>query len=344
MKFMKLLFLLLLASVPIHASDFKIESVTQIGDATWDVGAGIVKFSPSGEYLSFIHSCFISIADGTGKVVAEYQIQSRVVKYEWLNDSELVVLETKRLEPPKSRWQLNYFNVPRQTRSVIREYVRHGDSEQYRARAFEDLQKTSSGQVVIREIVSDRILEITPGGKLSDVSASPSASPDEFVFKWGDGGIYKKNIITAESSLVIQHPTSPHVALLPPVWNPDQTYIMAEPILYCLADTSTVNVDTLLPPPPPGFKVCDVDVPQFNPVYPEIVFNLVCYGLVTPDGFELDRESDQVAILSIGDWKVTPLDSLVGLSECRSPTYAPDGLAMALISKGHVYVVSRSIW
>ena len=338
------LFLTLLSSYS-FAVEFTVTKVIRIGDATWSVSPGVIKFSPSGQLLSFPHGSYMIVSDLEGTIRTEIPLQGRLIQYEWLNDSEIVTIERENLAPPKSLWRMNLLEVPSGQRTTIREYIRLDTSAVQKNLAFEGLTRVNSGRVFTKSVKNNKELEIGAGGALRELSENEQSnrSVPAIEFVWGNDGLYKKSVGGSDSTWVGPRPVSSRVFLTKPVWNLELTYVMHDQYLMRLQDTSIILIDTMLGPPPKGFVICDVDVPIFNPRFHEVAFNLVCYGKPTLESHELDLERDYTALLNLDTWEIVVLDSVLNLEECRAPTFAPNGVALALMSKGQVYIIQRKM-
>jgi len=329
----------------VSATDFQITSVRKLGDATWTIAPGLVKFSPNGNLISYIHSSAIVVSDTAGAIIGEFALDGRMMKYEWIDDSQLVVMENENSRAPNPIRRLALLDLPTNTRRVVREYIRNDQSPLQKSMAFEDLFRTASGSVFTRTVSDGSLLKIDEDGDVIKPASRRGLDMQDSDMElfWGRGGLFKRRIGGKDSLWVGPRPVHPQVFLRKPSWDPELKYAIVGGTLLRLADTTFIVIDTMIGAPPEGFAQCGVELPRFNPKYPELVFNLVCYGKEKPTDHELLKERDHVALVDTENWEITLLDTLIGLTECSAPAYSPDGLSISVLSQEQIYVIRRSV-
>ena len=206
----------------VSATGFQITSVRKLGDATWTIAPGLVKFSPNGYLISYYHNSSIVISDTAGVIFGEFALIGKMLKYEWLSDSQLVVMESEHSRTLRPIRRLALLDLPTNTRSVAREYIRHDDSPLQKSMAFEDLFRSASGSVFTRSVSDGNLLKIDEHGiDIRPVSRRGIDNRDtDMELFWGSGGLFKREVGGIDSMWVGPRPVHPGVFLRKPSWDP----------------------------------------------------------------------------------------------------------------------------
>ncbi|MDF1544018.1 MAG: hypothetical protein P1R58_02815 [bacterium] len=93
---------------------------------------------------------------------------------------------------------------------------------------------------------------------------------------WGLDGLYLINENLTDSTYFAPKPYD-HI-LLPPAISPDHKWYVHGGTMYHIPDSEYIVIDTLLTEFPEGMIAADFLHSSFNPILPEVLFNLIYFN------------------------------------------------------------------
>jgi len=325
---------------PAQALDFKITEVVPVGPI---YGGGLTEpahWSPDGTKLAYFSGGQLMIADTLGNSRAAAEIDLPPHRFVWSSDSVIIVYQWEYLpRDTVDKWlttlnRMISVNVETGTQTTLEEFThRVGDLSEKIPRTFKGPYLTVEGNAYyfVEEEGIKRI-QMAPGQ--TPEKASPTQN---HTLRVGTDALYLVSIDLKDSIRISNKPYQPTMDL----WmrmhlSKDRTHLLNNGVIVRLADDKTVILDTLVRrfPKPDGTTACGSVQEVFNPVYPEVALNLTC-----DDGH--NYIFDRIAVFDYTTHELTILDSLIGLTNCHRPAYAPDGKGIFFISEGVTYLLKR---
>lgn len=317
-----------------EAEDLQVTKVIEVGEASWVPYEIPLKFSPDGSKLAYFRGWSLVVSDtmGNNRQICEFELKPYL--YEWLSEDEIIVTIYKHKKASDTR-QLLHIDLQTGEKEILREYTRPLLGEKSNEPSFRGPLKTVEGNLYCRLENDTRREAIFPKSKYKNHQKTILAEENHFL-TWGDDGVYKVTTDFSDSIRLGPKPYS-HIPL-PPTYNNGLSYVIYNGKLLRFSDSTVIDINSYLTYIPQNTKYCGATFPQFNPTGDEIVFNQNCYG---EDENNNDYETDMVGIFNIESKKITMLDTLINLQACQAPSYAPDGLKIALLSDRKVYIIYR---
>ena len=329
-----LLIPLLLCASAVSAIDWEITKIVEVGPARWTSGSRPLKFSPDGTLLAYFDKWNLVLSDtlGVTHVVSNLQMQPR--KFEWLNNEELVVLLFERRGRSEYR-RLIRIDISTGITEIIREHTRPPYGQQQTSPFIKGPSLSIEGNLFFEEKWKGSISPILVQSAKAETTQQTAAA-ENHILRWGKDGLYSIRIDLADSVRLGPKPYS-HIPFQP-VHNTDLTWVMVGGTMMRLSDSSFVVLDTLPWVMPDSARFHEIADPSFNPHFPEVLFNHYCCDERDDRViFELDALATFNYVT--GEWTV--IDELVGMANCSSPAYAPDGCKIAFLSEGKLFILHR---
>ncbi|MEW5995495.1 MAG: hypothetical protein AB1744_14020 [Candidatus Zixiibacteriota bacterium] len=166
---------------------------------------------------------------------------------------------------------------------------------------------------------------------------APAVEDNHFV-RWNADGLYLVNLDQTDSICPV---VSPHPgAACWQIVKSDMSYVFIRNRLIRVADSAEINVYDFAGARPSGTFGCGFMWVSFNPETTEILFNQTCDGNYPSGGeFVVDR----IGTFNYATNEFTILDTLIGISSCTAPVYAPDGRKIAFLDNDDfkAYIIYR---
>ncbi len=319
------------------AAELVITKVLEVGPGRSSLYEEPLKFSPDGSLLSYFSGRTLMVSDTLGNTREILQMDSNPIFYQWLNDNELVVMEHRRLGRGSDYRRMVQIEVSSNTMQVLAEHTRPPFGQTATTEPLNGPYLTTDRNVFFQQGVKHNRSPVFPIS-VNPVNRKLFSGRVDREAVWGDDGLYLVSLGTGDSTRI---GPKPHEYMpFRPVVHPELTYVINGGTMMRIADSAFIVLDTMISSTPPGTDNCGVELPTFNPVYPEVVFNLVCYGGDEHSGIPL-VEIDHMATYDYETNEIQVLDSLINIYNCTSPCIASDGLKIGFLSGGHVYILFR---
>ena len=318
------------------ALDYVIKEVIEVGEADFVPFLGPLKWSPDGSKLAFFKNGVLKTSDTLGVVSEVTKVDVLPHRYDWVTNEKLAFdLITYPGPGINTDEKLIVLDLPSRQKRSIHEFK---TSPGYRRIPGKT---TASGPY--RTIERNNFYLFTTysaeGGKTiverrSFLDDKAETLKDNHILRWGYDGLYMVNLDGTDSTWLAKKPfeqMGPKQAI-----SSDLSFAMDGGQVFNLKDSSLIVLDTLLGPPPPKTVECGVNWFSFNPAANEIAFTITC-----DDGENYMVSS--IATFDCETTKLTKLDSLIGLQNCVSPEFSPNGQRIAFFSNGKAYILNRQI-
>ncbi len=338
-----------------HALDFKITEVVEVGPIY-----GMVKpaqWSPDGTKLAYFYDGQLMIADTLGKSRPAAKIDLPPHRFVWSSDSTIILYQWDYL--PRDSVDQNMrtidrmisINVETGTQTLLEEFVhRVGDKSEKIPRIFKGPYLTVEGNAyyfVQENYQADKSppkakIQMAPGlppdkAELTQNHILRAAIPRPGSHQDESDALY---LVRADLKDSIRISNKYYEGYLgrPVSLSPDTMYIMFGGVIVRLADDKMIVLDTLIQnfPRPDGTKGCGFNNESFNPKFTEVAFTLSCDN---GHNYIVNR----IGVFDYITNTFTILDTLINLTNCYRPTYAPDGKRISFISEGELYFIKREI-
>ncbi|MDF1545689.1 MAG: hypothetical protein P1R58_11370 [bacterium] len=326
--------LLLLSSVILVANcfavEFTIKEVFEVGPISGGMTEPI-KWSPDGSQFAYFYEGHLYLADTMGHAVQSVAVELPPSRFEWLSDKEIVVSQWERIGRARRIFRLDRIDISDGSIEKLDEYTRQSASPT-QERGYTGPFKTMEGNLycrVLRNYTESTIHLLT--SKYRDI---PVKSENHFL-RVGDDAIYLVRLDLSDSTKVSNEP---YKGTIKTCLSPDTALVFVGSAIVRLSDDSVISLDAIPQPPiPEGTTGCGYGGSHtFNPVYKEVAFRRSCD----------DEHSYVVNSVGVYDYEsrvLTLLSDELGLSQCDRPVYGPDGLMLAFLCEGSVYLLKRRV-
>ena len=318
----------------LRAEDLQVTKVIEVGEASWVPYEIPLKFSPDGSKLAYFRGWSLMVSDtlGNNRQICEFDLKPYL--YEWLTEDEIIVTVYKHKRASDTR-RMVHIDINTGEKEILREYARPPLGQKSVEPSFRGPLKTVEGNLYCRLEEDTRRAATFPQSKYKNHQKTILAE-ENHILTWGDDGVYKVTTDFSDSTRLGPKPYA-HIPL-PPTYDNSLSYVIYNGKLLHLSDSMVLDINSYLTYIPQNTKYCGATFPQFNPSANEIIFNQSCYG---EDENNKDYDTDIAGLFNIDKKEVTILDTLVNLQACQAPSYAPDGLKIALLSEKKVYIIYR---
>ena len=293
--------------------------------------------SPNGLELAYFAHNHLMICDTLGHTRKVSKIDLGPRLFEWISDQEVAIKLAEILPGGNTRYPLTVIDVNTGQTRVIEEYFRHrppiksGDiaidgplltiegNAYYVVKNFTDGFKQTPGRYVRASVDDPRLFN--NGNKA-----------ENHILRWTGTGLYKINLAGTDSTRLCDQP-------YPDMRKPtdisfDDSHIVNGGLIVRLTDHVNIVLDTIRYDERPSPAVCGFNPITFNPAGTELVFHIEC-----DDGHQVLAE--MIGTFDYSTFEFRILDRELGLTNCTTPAYAPDGRKIALLSQGVLYIVYR---
>jgi len=317
------------------ALDFEITKVIEVGPMYGGAGINPVQWSPDGTKLAYFNDGYLMLADTLGNTeqVAEIDLPPR--RFVWVSNNEVMVYQR--------RFMSDGYILDRMSLVIIEtggvqtlENIKHGRWENHSPREFWGPFLTVEGNAFYYVTVEGaRSIQMAPS-----LPAAKATPEHNHIIRAGEDALYTVQVDFKDSTQIFNKRYGQHRwhHMIGVYLSKDRTHVISGGTITRLVDNKKIILDTLsiVQDKPEGTVVCGFGAVSLNPKFTEVAFRLSCDD---GESYSIDR----MGVFDYSTYEFTILDSLVGLSNCTRPTYAPDGMRMAFLSKGNVYILNREM-
>ena len=317
---------------PAQALDFEITSVIPVETSFAGGMIGPAQWSPDGTQLAYFSQGHLVISDTLGNSHLAAEIDLPPHRFVWSSDSSILLFQ-RELQPGRTYlYRMSTVNTRTGAQTVLEEF-HHQMAAPDPPRIFKGPYLTIEGNAYYRvEEEGVETIQMAPG-----LTQDKGSLQHNHILRTGTDVLYLVKADFMDSVKVSNKPYKPY---MPPPMNlsPDQSHIMIGGVIVRLTDDEMILLDTLIEkfPRPEGTTECGFGSESFNPIYTEVAFRLSCD----------DGESyifRRIGVFDYTTYQFTILDTLIGLSNCTRPAYAPDGKRISFISDGVLYIMNREL-
>lgn len=330
---------LIIASTSL-AGGYKITDVIEVGPAAWVPYLGPLKWSPDGTKLAYFANEYLMVSDTLGSSRAVMALDMYPYRCAWISNTEMAIRLASHRGRGATHYKMIVVDVNTGLSTVLLECDRTDTSLREAGTVyFEGPFVTLEGNAYYN--VRTNSGDDKAPGNFQSVFFEPDeegSKSENHIVRWQSDGLYKTTLDGTESTLIVENTASyksPFTAV-----SPDMQWVLSGGVLFSAAGADHIVLDTIDYEQPPLTYGCGFVYSSFNPQNTEILFQLTCEG-TRPSGAEF--EVDRVGIFDYTTYRFTLLDTLVGLHQCTTPVYGPDGRRIALLSDDKAYIVVREV-
>lgn len=316
------------------ALDFKITEVVPVGPI---YGGGLTEpaqWSPDGTKLAYFSEGHLMIADTLGNSRAAAEIDLPPHRFVWASNSEILVYQRQQFRDTtdKRLCSLNRLisvNIETGYQATLEEFIHKIANLSDPPRFFKGPYLTVEGNAYYRvEEEGVEMIQMAPG-----LPREKATLKQNHILRTENDSLYLVRADFKDSVKISGGPCTPSSGRN---LSFDRAYIMCKGVIVRLSDQQMIILDTVIEkfPKPEGTKGCGFGDESFNPLFPEVAFRLTC-----DDGH--DYIIRRMGVFDYTTNELTFLDSLINLSNCYRPSYAPDGRRILFVSEGVLYFVNR---
>jgi hypothetical protein len=315
------------------AGDYTIEKVIEIGPADWVPFLWPIKWSPDGTKISYFYNGYLMISDTLGNTRQVWKANTFPHKYEWLSNNEIImhqrfmpvnrtIVRLSIIDISTGQEQILVDNTPPDSNMLaVQEVETYGPERTVEGNVYYTDEKVAGKSAIIPQSKY-----LAPGKTLSVA--------ENHILRWGDNGLYMVRAAMQDSTRLSRKPYD--YMPLPPIISPDHKYVMVGGTIQRIADSQFIVMDTCITDKPQKTVGCGFIFCSFNPKGNEILFQRGC-----DDGESYIVRSIGTFVLGTG--RIQILDSLIHLTDCATPVYAPDGCKIAFQSNKKIYIIYRGL-
>ena len=303
---------------------YEITKVIEVGPLNRSPMIGPMKWSPDGNQVAYFAFDYLMLTDTLGKAKQVCKLDGNRRRFEWLSDREVLICTRQEYEDT-IQYKLVQVDVTTGDQSVIRQYRKGlGQYAGPDQTPFNGPYLTVEGNVYY--FASDKSPKkmLLPTGKYGK-RADPTSNS---VYRMGSDGLYVVRVDGQDSVKAFSKPYADTVT------GYDRTHKLIGGVLYDLRDSTIVVLAEQIGDYPEGTKGCGCSRSYLSPTCPEVLFNIGC-----DDG--VDYVVDRIATYDYTTGTLTVLDTLIGISNCMSPAYSPDGRNIAFFADSKLYLIMR---
>jgi hypothetical protein len=329
--------ILLIISSSGLAGNHEITRLIEVGPASHMPMAQPLKWSPEGNYLSYFFERTLYLADTLGNSKPLRNFNKIVHRFEWLSDNEICLSLQDGKHLDSSVDQMAIYNIETDELSILEEFTRY---KFYHDRTgtiyFIGPYKTIEGVLYYNktEYFSDSWTENIKNSYQIVGEFENLDQLDAHIFRWGNGGLYKIDIIHYDSTLFYE--LAAHNYRGGALINNARTHLMHESVLINIGNKSLRGIPKDKFDEIKDADFCDFTYLSFNPEDSEILFEISC------DNFESERTvADRIGIYNYLTNTLRLLSPFKDERDCLAPFYHPDGRKISFLSDGRAYIIYR---
>lgn len=314
-------------------ADFQVYDLKQIDQASWSPFLGPLAWSPNGEKLAYFKRQTMMISDVTGSIQEVYTFEWPPRRFAWVDNENIAVDLQIQYGPDSTLNRLEIVN----TLTRITELV---ESCKYSMRS-KPLPGSTTFDGPFISLEGNPYLRIT--------TYQNSKKDRSLGYRWintvDKGNLQDNHILSRDSTglNLISIDGSESRQLVPqylikrkPFYaiSADQKFIINGEEVVSLTDSTKVNLHDFVVDRPKDASLCDFVFVSSNPGYSEMVFQYSC---------DADNKtiSDRVGFYNYLNQELTFIEAPFGAEHCTTPVYSPNGLNVAFIADGYVYILFR---
>ena len=326
----------IIISSPCLAGGYKTTKVIEVGPATHIPFRGPLKWSRDGTKLAYFAHNQLMISDTLGNKQEVARIDQEPRRFEWISDQEVAIMLVDRQSGGPSNYALTVFDINTGQSRIVDQFVRGrrinvGDT--YIDGPFQSLEGDA---YYVHKVFTDGFREVPLGRRRKSIDEtrlfSDGNKAENHILRWTGEGLYNVNLAGTDSTRLCDQPY-PDMRL-PTDMSFDGSHIVNGGLIIRLTDHVNIVLDTIHLDERPSRGGCGFNPITFNPAGTELVFHIEC-----DDGHEVLAE--MIGTFDYSTFEFEILDKSLGLTNCTAPTYAPDGLKIALLGEGVLYIVYR---